>query len=346
MSPESSRIRCRDLSIAAAVYLCFLFGWLGFYLLTGDKYPAIALLNFVAIYLFVPLAFILPVAVVCRNRWLGIGFLVAVLALVVLWGDHFIPANQQDSAGKPVLRVMTYNVLAWHDQYEPLLETVRFEDPDVLLIQELNTGLAEILETDLIEQYPYQVLEPLDNPEGIGVVSKFPIQPSGINLPQLWAGGPQILDLEWNGMQVLLVNFHLTPTDGVFPLDKVKADVQARKLETSLLSDLASQSGTAIMGGDANTSFLSEAYKNMTLRLVDGYRSTGSGLGHTFPGSRLPESDRPRIGNVFIPAWLMRIDYIFHSPDWTAVSANLAKIDGVSDHRGVVVELVFSESEP
>jgi len=301
------------------------------------------MLNFVAIYLFVPLALVLLVAIVCRNRWLGVAFLIGLLALILLWGDHFIPASNEKSSDQPSLRVMTYNVLAWHDYYEPILETIRYEDPDVLLIQELNNGLAEVLEHELIEEYPYQVLDPVDNPEGIGVISKFPLNPSDISLPQLWAGGPQILNLEWNGQKILLVNFHLTPTTGIFPLDEEDARIRAREKETQLLSGLAIQSGPVIMGGDANMSFLSDAYKIMTKNLVDAYRSVGSGLGHTFPGSTLPESDRPHIGNLFVPAWLMRIDYIFHSDDWAAISAHTAKIDGVSDHRGVVVDLIHKD---
>jgi endonuclease/exonuclease/phosphatase (EEP) superfamily protein YafD len=337
------KIHCRDLAIAAGVYLCVLFAWLGLYVLTGDRFPVVALLNFVAIYLFVPLLFVLPVAVVCKNRWLGVGIVIGLLALLFIWGDHYIPTNDKKHPGKPVLRVMTYNVLAWHQYYDPLLETIRFEDPDVLLVQELNTGLAELLEGELSDQYPFQILHPVDNPEGIGVISKYPLQPAGISLPQIWAGGPQIMNLEWNGHQILLVNFHLTPTTGVYPLDEVNDRVRAREREASLLNRLASNSGPEIMGGDANMPFLSDAYKILTRNLVDAYRSSGSGLGHTFPGSRLPESDRPRIGNLFVPAWMTRIDYLFHSEEWTAVSAHTAKVDGVSDHRGVVVDLVLND---
>ena len=343
MSKNAKRIHCRDLTIASYVYLCFLFGWLFIYLLTGDRFTVIALINFVAFYLFVPLLLVLLVAIVCRHRWLGIAFLVGVLALILLWGDHFVPTSGEKVTDQPSLRVMTYNVLAWHNDYEPILETIRFENPDVLLIQELNTGFAQKLESELSDQYPYMILDPLDNPEGIGTLSKYPVSPSGISLPQLWAGGPQILGLEWNGEKILLVNFHLTPTDGVYPLDEEDAHIRAREKEAQIISGLASQSGIVIVGGDANMPFLSDAYKIMTGNLVDAYRSVGSGLGHTFPGSTLPESDRPRIGNLFIPAWLMRIDYIFHSEEWTAISAHTAKIDGVSDHRGVVVELILKK---
>jgi endonuclease/exonuclease/phosphatase (EEP) superfamily protein YafD len=39
--------------------------------------------------------------------------------------------------------------------------------------------------------------------------------------------------------------------------------------------------------------------------------------------------------------WLVRIDYIFHSPHWKTLDARLAKFDGVSDHRGVVAVLAL-----
>jgi endonuclease/exonuclease/phosphatase (EEP) superfamily protein YafD len=343
MQTQKTNIRCRDLTIVALVYLCFLFAWLAFYLLSGDRFTVIALFNFVAIYLFLPLAFVLLVAIACKNRWLGVGFLFGILALVLIWGDHFVPQEIVDTSTDPKLTVMTYNVLAWHDQYEPIIETIRVENPDVLLVQELNNGLAVILENELAQLYPYQVLAPEDNPEGIGVISKYPIKQGSVVLPQLWAGGPQILVLDWNGEQILLVNFHLTPTTGIIRLDEERSHIRAREKEAELLNILAGKTpGPIIMGGDANMPFLSDAYKILTQDLVDAYRSTGGGLGHTFPGSTLPESDRPHLGPLFLPAWLMRIDYIFHSTDWVAVSAHTAKIDGVSDHRGVVVELVIN----
>lgn len=340
MSQRSTRFHCRDLSIAAGVYLFFFLLWLGLKVFTGDTFTVIALLNFIALYLFAPLILILLVAVVCRNRWLGIGFMVGVAAFLWFWGDLFINWGNPEPEQKPILKVMTYNVLAWHNLYEPILETIRTEDPDVLLLQELNSGLAETLESQLISEYPYQVLRPVDNPEGIGVISKYPLEASGISFPQLWAGGPQILNLSWNGEPVLLVNFHLTPTTGVLPLDEAETRIRAREEEVRILADLAQGAGATIMGGDANMTSMSDAYKVITGELVDAFRSSGFGFGHTFPGSTLPESDRPRIGSLFAPAWVVRIDYIFHSGEWTAISARTAKVDGVSDHRGVIVELI------
>jgi endonuclease/exonuclease/phosphatase (EEP) superfamily protein YafD len=338
MTSTSKRIRCQDLAAVSGTYLIFLFSWLGFYLLTGDRFTVIALINYIAVYLFVPLVLVLIVAIICKSRTLGVGFIIGGIAFFWFWGDLLLPRYNQNTSSGPTLTVMTYNVLAWHHHYDSILETIRAENPDILLLQELNNGLAGVLENELSNNYPYQVLNPVDNPEGIGVISKFPIRHSGISFAQLWAGGPQILDLEWNGEEILLVNIHMTPTD-ILPLDEIEESIRARELEAQLLADLAGQSGSVILGGDANTSPLSDSYKIISSVLSDSFREMGFGFGHTFPGSTIPGSDRPHIGRLFVPPWMTRIDYIFHSDDWITVSARTARFDGVSDHRGVIVEI-------
>lgn len=343
MSPKEKVNIGRGLVAVSWVYLLILFSWLGIYLITGDRFTVIALVNYVAHYLFVPLMLVLPIAIIYKSRWLGIGIIIGAFAFLWFWGDLFIPRINQKSTTVPTLSVMTYNVLAWHDQYDPILETILTENPDILLLQELNTGLAGILQNNLQDIYPYQILEPLDNPAGIGVVSKYPIRTGAEISSDLWIGGPQILELEWNGEQIKLVNFHMTPTSGILPLDEVAESIRLREQEAQFLAALTNPSESAIIGGDANTSSLSDAYQTITCGLVDAYRSVGFGFGNTFPGSTIPESDRPHIGDLYVPAWVIRIDYVFHSNDWTTISARTARIDGVSDHRGVIVELAKQE---
>lgn len=343
MSPKVKVNLGRGLVAVSGAYLLILFSWLGVYLITGDRFTVIALVNYIVQYLFVPLILVLPIAIIYKSRWLGIGFIVGAFVFIWFWGELFIPRIDLKSATGPTLSVMTYNVLAWHEQYDPILETIRTENPDILLLQELNTGLASILQNELVDVYPYQILEPLDNPAGIGVVSKFPIRIEEEISSDLWIGGPQILELDWNGQQIKLVNFHMTPTTGFLPLDDTEKSIRLREQEAHILAGLTNPSGSAIIGGDANTSSLSDAYQTITNGLVDAYRSAGFGFGHTFPGSTIPESDRPHIGDLYVPAWVIRIDYILHTEDWIAISARTARIDGVSDHRGVIVELAKRE---
>ena len=324
---------------ASGAYLVLLLVWLMAYLLTGDRFTFIALVNYLAVYLFFPLPLVLIVALLCKERNLWIGFSLGLIAFLWLWGGLFVPSLKRPSPTEPSLTVMTYNVLAWHQYNEAVLQTIRAEDPDIVLLQELNRGLARTLETELGEEYPYQVLEPVDNPTGIGVISKYPIHPTGEQLSLKWVGGPQVLKLLWNGETVKLVNFHMYPTTSLGPANVVEASIRLREAEARLLADLAHLSGPAIMGGDANSAPLSKSYRILTSELQDAWHPAGFGLGHTFPGSTIPGSDRPRLGSWYVPPWLVRIDYVFHSADWVTLSARLARFDGVSDHRGVVVVL-------
>ena len=341
MTSSAKGVICRVLTAASWIYLVILFTWLGFNIFTGDRFVIIALIGFLAVYLFFPLLLVLLAAIACKNRWLGVGFLVGALAFLWLWGAQLLPRTPGNPGDQQTLTVMTYNVLAWHDHYEPILDTIQAENPDILFLQELNTDLAKVLEQDLIQTYPHQELVPADNPTGIGVISKYPIRSIGEDLPHhRWLGGPQVLQLEWNDQLIMSVNFHMFSTTGVFPLGQAEKSFRLREQQAGLLTDLARRSGSIIMAGDANTSPTSEAYRTITSELADSFRQAGFGLGHTFPGSDLPESDRPHIGDWYVPRWMSRIDYVFYSNDWSAISANTAKIDGVSDHRGVVTELI------
>ncbi len=173
--------------------------------------------------------------------------------------------------------------------------------------------------------------------DGIGVISKYPIRSMGEDLPHhRWLGGPQVLQLEWDEQAHLIVNIHMFSTTGVFPLNQAEESFRIREGQARLLADLARRSDSLIMAGDFNASPTSDAYRIIVNELADAFRQAGFGLGHTFPGSDIPESDRPHIGEWYVPRWMSRIDYVFHSDDWVTISARTARIDGVSDHRGVV----------
>lgn len=336
MNPKLKNFLC-SLSVAASwIYLVLFFSWLGVYLLTGERFLLVALINYLAIYLFFPLVLVLLTAILCQKKIFYVGVLIGALGFIWFWGAQFLPRVNRDRTDNPTLSVMTYNVLAWHDHTEPVLATIRAEDPDILALQELNFNLAKTIKNELIYIYPYQVLEPRDDPAGIGVLSKFPIRPTGEKLPLRWVGGPQVLDLDWNGESITLVNYHMFPTTGVSPWRKVEHSFRIRQAEARLLAELAQRSDSVILAGDANMSSLSDPYQIITAELVDSYRQAGFGLGHTFPGSDIPESDRPQIGGWYVPTWLARIDYIFHSDDWETISSRTTRIDGVSDHRGVL----------
>lgn len=320
------------------VYFTLLFGWLALYLFSGDRFAALSLVNMLAVYLFTPLPLVALVAIALRRAEVWAGVILGAAAFAVLWGGLFLPKSPGVRAGAGSLRVMTFNVLGWHNQTAPQIAAIRAQNADLVLLQELNPQLASALRDELGDEYPYMLLDPQPGVIGMGALSKYPLGPSSEQLPLEWVGVPQVLDLQWNGQTVTVVNFHTTPTT-LSTLHLTQQANRQRQAQAVALVELAQRSGALIAAGDANATPLSEPYKIITRQLLDAWKQAGFGLGHTFPGSDIPGSSRPRLGPWSVPMWLLRIDYIFHSPHWRAVEAYTAPFDGVSDHRGVVVVL-------
>jgi len=209
-----------------------------------------------------------------------------------------------------------------------------------VLLQEVNPTMAAVLQSELLDEYPHQILEPAVGFRGMGVISKYPIQPTGEELPLDWIGTPQVLEMDWMGWRVTLINFHMQSS---IPqtFGWISEDNRVREAQAQALVDFARDAGPLILGGDANATPLNASYHILNRQLSDAWLEAGFGFGHTFPGSAIQGSSRPRLAGHPVPQWLMRIDYIFHSSHWVAVEARTAPFDGVSDHRGMVAELVW-----
>lgn len=326
------------------VYFTILFVWVAAYFITGDRYPVMALLNSAGLYLFAPLPLVLPIAIVTRRRELLLGLAIGVGLFTLLWGSLFLPRAMSSSEGELTLTVMNYNVYADKRDPSPVIEIIRASNADVVFLQEVTTGLEKAIEDELGSQYPYQAIDAHDNATGMGTISKYPLRESGETLPLQWVGEPQVLILDWHGQEVKLINFHMWAI-GLRPLKYVGLNYRAREAQALFLADFArimAREHPLIVSGDANVTDRSDAYRLISDVLIDSWRESGFGFGHTYPGAagfRLPGL------RWHLPRWLFRIDYIFHSNHWQAVDARLADSDGGSDHRAVVADLVFRESD-
>ncbi len=330
----------RYLVAATWVYFTFLYVWAGAFLLTGDRFPIIALANNVALYLFAPLVVAFLIGLANRRRELWAGVAVGTLLFVFLWGGLFLPRSRSVT-NEETLTVMTYNTLGYQHKVGPIIDLLRVESPDVVLIQELNTTLQAAIEQDLAAEYPYRILDPADTPTGMGVISKYPVRESGDSLPLSWVGMPQVLTLDWRGQEVRLINFHMWPVT-FLPHNYLSLNYRAREAQALYLADYArvtSWETPVIAAGDANVTHLSDAYRLITDVLTDAWKEGGYGFGHTYPGEYVHEGDPEGIGKWRGPRWLVRIDYIFYSNQWEAVETRLANSNGVSDHRAVIAEL-------
>lgn len=326
------------------VYFTLLFGWLLLHQFTGDRIGVISLVNHLAVYLFLPLPLVILANLLLRRNEIWGLVLLGGIAFVWLWGGYFAPKSKLAAAASSetdTLTVMTFNVLGWQTDVLPQVNTIRAEKADVVFLQEVNLELAAALQTELAADYPYQALNPQPDVSGMGVLSKYPLQPIAVSLPLPWVGDPQVLSLDWQGRRITLINFHMVPTTPGTVLQATALN-RLREEEARALTQTARQLSPAILAGDSNTTPLSEAYAILTDGFGDAWKEAGFGLGHTFPGSNAAGSARPSIAGAPLPMWLTRIDYILHSPDFHTVSARMARFDGVSDHRGVVAALKWT----
>ena len=320
----------------AFIYLIGLMGWFLFYRFSGDRYAVVSLLTMLAVYAFVPLPLALFWAINGRRTGLLVLTLLNGGVFFTLWGQAFLPKFPKPI--QPALSVLTYNVLGWNTEVASQVDTIRKVDAEVVFLQELNPELAALLQTQLAAQYPVQVLDAREGVEGMGTLSKYPLAKAGSVPPLGWVGEPQWLRLEWQGCEIELLNVHMAPTNFINAehIDQTNALRQAQA--RWIIAQIEPQK-PFIVAGDTNSVPLSDSYRILRQELEDAWQVSGLGLGHTFPGRAGPGSSRPQFFGVSVPQWLLRIDYIFYSPHFTALEAHLADFDGISDHRGVWARL-------
>ncbi|KAA3642691.1 MAG: hypothetical protein DWQ07_19370 [Chloroflexi bacterium] len=322
-------------------YFTLLLGWLVAYFLVGDRQGYLALVNVFAKYLFFPVVFIALLNLVIRRREIWGMVLLALAAFLFFWGNLFVPSINNFPADAPRLRVMTFNTLVISPDPQASLDVIQRVDPDVIFIQEINPRLARLLQEQMADTYPYQLLDPQDDVTGIGLLSKYPFRPSGQRLPEGWAGEPQLVIMDWAGQEIGLLNFHMWASNPTFAY-VIEKKFRIREEQAQVINDLATKSTyPLIVGGDANVTSLNTAHAIMMRNLHDVWTEAGFGFGHTFPGGEADYSFVPNAPPWLTPEWFIRIDYILVSDDWGVQAAYLAPYDGASDHRGVVAELVF-----
>jgi vancomycin resistance protein VanJ len=330
------------LLIAATHYTyAFMFGWLVLHWVFGDRWWWLFLLNTFAVYLFLLLPLPLVVAAITRRRPMVIGLVGIVVAWVFLYGRLFLPSLTWRQATGPQITVMTTNTLGYNAHPEGVIASIRASDADVIALQELNPGVAEAIHQGLGDAYPYQALTPEIGVTGMGVISRYPLEATGVEIEGIWVGGPQILELAWEGREITLVNFHAIPPG---PLNAANLERTVRERERqigTLMAFADSRSEPVIVMGDLNVTDRSAAYREMAASLQDAWVKRGWGFGHTFPGAASPGSSRPTVGGLPVPKWLLRLDYVLCSEHWRVERAWIGQWDGVSDHRPVVARMTY-----
>jgi vancomycin resistance protein VanJ len=227
----------------------------------------------------------------------------------------------------------TWNIYVANRHVDELAPTIVAAEAQIVALQELTPPHRTALENDptIAERYPWRYFEP-GHSDGMGILSSFPILEQGIlhnlerpeSFPVLWAR----LDLG-EGRTLMVVTAHPraphTPFRQPLPLPRAfdtsggAADIAFLR---AFIDPLLQSNEALLLLGDFNLTEREPAYHDVSAGLTDAYLAAGFGSGNTWILSPLRS----------LSVGLLRIDYLFSSPEITPLrsSVNCALIG--SDH--------------
>lgn len=301
--------------------------------------PVEAFSNFLPLWLL-PALILLPLGLLRRHWRLSVSFVTAVLAFVIWYGGSFLPHSVPTATAASSLHLMTYNLHGEAVNIEPMLTVIRDSGSDLIALQELSPEMANAIDAELNQLYPYRALHPnFDNPIwGQGVLSRYPI-----SADEYWhiSLGHQRVVIGVGQVPITLYNTH--PIHPFRVRDGQWFDMQMHQKEVDVILERVKRDhGAVIVAGDFNMSDQSSDYQRLRGYFKDAYRESGWGLGFTFPdlaySNALPV-DVPLLSAVVRP--VARLDFIFYNESLESMSARVGATSGGSDHRPVLAELVL-----
>jgi endonuclease/exonuclease/phosphatase (EEP) superfamily protein YafD len=242
----------------------------------------------------------------------------AVPVLPYLPSSH---ATTRDATGnRPTIRLLFANVFHGKSSASRLLETIRREAPDAVLLVEYTSDLAERL-AELRATHPYGLESPGRDAYGIALFSRRELSSARIFM----LGPTAAIDarLKVGAVDVTLVGVHLRS-----PLAPARAAERNRQLEL-LAERVSAARDPVIVAGDFNISPYSPYYADWLAR---------TGLTDVRRG-RAPRASWPTL----LPMVGIPIDHCFVSPDIAVVADRRLPSFG-SDHYPILVELALRPS--
>ena len=231
----------------------------------------------------------------------------------------------RQNSGETV-KILISNVLMENRETHRLLELIREEDPDVVLLAEPDGLWIRALEP-LAKTYPHSMEEPLGNAYGMALYSKFPLADPEMRY-LIEDGVPSIkTDLELpSGQKIRFFGTHPKPP---FPGESIDSTERDAELIVTA-REVAETSIPAIVAGDLNDVAWSSTTRDF--KKVSGMLD-------------------PRIGRGFYNSfhaknWYIRfpLDHIFITDEFTLVDLRRLRSIG-SDHFPVAITLALN-NEP
>jgi|GEM_PF-228181 len=326
--------------------------------IVGEQSTVVAFFNTFAHLMWMPALILLPLMLLLKQWRIALMLILPAAMFLLSYGGLFIPHQPNTLAlNAPTITLQTHNLLARNRTPERILDVIRDISADVVALQEVSVAFERRLQT--LDEYPYMAIHGtaddgtlrMRETMGQGILSRYPILEDDFwsydFLPIPLSHQRVVIDVD--GQKIVIYNVHPTHpgmTGNAF------FDVSFRKQEyADLLSRIQSETLPVIMMGDFNLTDLSFEYSQIAAQLTDTHREIGQGLGYTFPDFReayivdsmeiIPENFPEHLPTPL----LMRLDYVFHSEEFSGVSAYVYHTSGGSDHRPLVVTLALDHTD-
>ncbi len=268
-------------------------------------------------YLILSVVFLVYFKLLKNKIFIAVSIAVFLINIVFVIPSYVKTKNQEDVANRKTIKLFHSNVLTSNKQYLKLIDLVYREEPDVVILQEVNKSWLESL-TPIKTIYQYFIELPRSDNFGIALFSKIPISEYKIHR---WTN----FDLPSIEAKLVLdgIEFHIIATHPLPPVNKKYYD--ARNLQIKSVVDRVMEIDTAkIVIGDLNTSTWSANYKVLESGTGLLNASRGFGIIPTWPTNLMP---------LMIP-----IDHCLVSKHFNVVGVKSGEGFG-SDHLPLIVEL-------
>jgi endonuclease/exonuclease/phosphatase (EEP) superfamily protein YafD len=269
-------------------------------------------------------------ALIFVRKWMLIALLPGTLMFAVWYGPPFLPKSEPDMQGVEIT-VATFNVLGHIANPDEVFAVVDALDADVIAFQELRPTLQHKMETHLREEYPHQVSKVIQGFEGLGLISRYPIVESNIELdvdfiePDLAAPRFLRVVLDVEGRRVVVYGFH--PTIPFFEVGRSYDDDILSINVRDMVAQIETETDPVILLCDCNSTPRSIQYAWLDDVLHEAYGARGWGFGLTHPAGEW----------AITP--LFRIDYVWYSDEFEPIAARVWDDSGGSDHYPVLARL-------
>lgn len=275
----------------------------------------------------------LPILLIVR-AYLHVMMCVALLvfnsAYIVPWyfsdnAPSQFTANKSANAANTGIKLFVNNVLSSNTSTGALLQQIKDERPDIIVLLETNRLWIDRL-VDIEQDYPYRAVVPREDYRGMALYSKLPILSDSIEF--LSAGAtPSImatltLDDTYQTEFTVIAAHPLAPVSGSYYASR-NAQLSAIATKAEKLND-----NPLIVAGDLNITVWSKHYKILEARGNLTNARAGFGITPTWPSL---------LSGFGIP-----IDHVLISEHFAVEDFRIGSSTG-SDHRPIITNLRLRE---